>query len=141
MNDFRTSPAKAPRACCWNFSIGATTRHQWFSPQSTPRRIGTSVSVLGFTPSASWTALCTTPSGPRPAATTCENTPLVRLRHKARAVGRQWPPEAILAGPQTRKYSRVLVGAALTRPDASGAELGFQRSDEPIAVIFHRLVI
>ena len=83
-------------AFCWNSSSDATTRHQRCSAPSTPRRIGTSASVPGFTPTRSRAASCTTPSGSRPAATTCENTPPVKSRPRHSRI------RSPLAGPRPR---------------------------------------
>ena len=49
--------------------------------------IATSASASGFTPTQTWTASCTTPSGSRPAATTCANT---------RRPGRDTDPRAMV---------------------------------------------
>ena len=70
--------------------------------------LDTSALVPGFTLTRSWTASCTTQSGSRQAATTYENTPPARSRHRPsrgraspapdRATARR--PKAIRAAPE-----------------------------------------
>src|SRR5680860_101430 len=86
-----------------------------------PKEIGTCASAPGLTRMRSWTASCTTTSGSRPAATTCENTPPTRSRPKPsrgrappapdRATARHRKaipaaPEGNIQRPPNPKYSR-----------------------------------
>jgi hypothetical protein len=79
MNGSSAKPTRAPGAHSWSCSNNPRTRHQ---PFSTTRKTGTNTSAPGFTRARSWTASWTTPSGSRPTAIACKNTPPARSSHK-----------------------------------------------------------
>ena len=103
-----TSPTTAPGARCWNSSSGVTPGHRRCPKPNTCVGFGTGASAPGFTPTRSWTDSCTPPFGSRPAATSRENTPPARSRHRPargqallapdRATG--WRPKAISVAPE-----------------------------------------
>ena len=68
-------PSDDVAACCWSSSNAATTPRRRCSAPNTQRRTGTNASDPTSTPTRSWTASSTTPSGSKPAAPTCANTP------------------------------------------------------------------